>query len=98
LYCSPGILVEFPDIKIPTINTVKLAKIDIYMIMSAIVNLLVLALSRFPPFYPPAFADVAAMNTHHLYRSKVSAKNKNISFIVSKLFAMQSEMLELKKP
>ena len=73
-------------------KTEKIMKMDICVTIKARVSFFVLACSNslFCTF------PVAAMNTHHLYKSKVNAKKRNISFSVSKLFAMQSAILELK--
>lgn len=81
-----------PDIKTPTMKTEKIMKMDICVTINARVSFFVLAWSN-SLFYT---FPVAAMNTHHLYKSNVNAKKRNISFSVSKLFAMQSAILELK--
>jgi tRNA G26 N,N-dimethylase Trm1 len=73
-------------------NTKKTKNMDICVAIRAIVNFLVRESSNSLFCTVP----VAAMKMHHLYRSKVKAKKRNINLKVSKLLAMQSAILELK--
>jgi hypothetical protein len=75
-------------------KTVKIKKMDICVTIRAMVNFLVRESSN-SLFYT---VPVAAMKMHHLYKSKVKAKKRKINFKVSKIFAMQSAILELKYP
>jgi hypothetical protein len=81
-----------PETRTPTMKTEKTKNMDICVAISAMVNFLVLESSNSLFCTVP----VAAIKMHHLYKSKVKAKKRKINLKVSKLFAMQSAMLELK--